>query len=512
MRKTARKLSILLLCAVLFLSGCAQTRVSDQQFDPAAHLPVAEDDTPPPPAEPVTELHLAYIAGDSLNPHKMTTQINSELIPLLYDSLVRLDLSYQPQCDLASEITMNGVTCIVTLKPGAQFTDGTLLSAADVLYSLQVARTTDSNWASTLGNVSSASMGENGEVIITLSQADQNFPALLTFPIIKENSLDANYPTGISKFYVAGTWEGGIRLIANPIYYGEKSTIETVYLLGIADSQSVPFHLSSAEIDLMYNEPGETPLNQMNVSSKSLITNRFVYLGVNARKSLLGDARFRQAISLALNRDELVSRAYVTRATASMYPINPAFFQMAEIEVSAPRQLSEAEKLLQAVGLKEKNEDGYYLYKKEPLELRLLVNTENSYRNAAATLIADQLSQIGIKVTITSEPMAQYRALLGYYDYDLYLGEIRLPENMDFSSLLPGGSLAYNTPYSETLASALYTYRHTGEGIAAVCEAFSQQSPFIPLLFCQGTISQSREFRAEIVATEHNIFYNIMEW
>jgi peptide/nickel transport system substrate-binding protein len=85
-------------------------------------------------------------------------------------------------------------------------------------------------------------------------------------------------------------------------------------------------------------------------------------------------------------------------------------------------------------------------------------------------------------------------------------------DNMDVSMLLSGGALGYAAPYSAELADLYRAYKNTGAGLEAFCEAFAGQMPLIPLAFRQGLVSFNREFRAEIVATGQDIFYNIVEW
>lgn len=185
---------------------------------------------------------------------------------------------------------------------------------------------------------------------------------------------------------------------------------------------------------------------------------------------------------------------------------------MEDLELSTPRELARAEELLAGMGLTQKDENGYRLRNGQPVTLRLLVNSENACRNAAATLLAEQLRQLGVQVTVESQSFTQYQASLSRRDYDLYIGETRLMDNMDFSVLLSGGALSYSTPYIESLSELYGSYRSTGAGIGTFCEAFAEQSPFIPLVFRQGQVSFNRSFDAQIVATEQNLFYNLSEW
>lgn len=509
-----KKICALALALVLSLAGCAQDDVSDQQFDIETQRPPSVSSEVQKEIEPVTEVRLAYNANDFLNPYTMTSSINRQLVPLLYDSLTRCDKSFQPQNLLATEVVPEGNNCIVKFNRRAQFSDGTLLTGTDIVYSINTALAS-ATWRPLLDNITYATVNADGDVLIQLRRPDADLASVLSFPIIKDGSAAADYPTGVSRFYFSGTWgtTGGI-LTANHLYYGDAGTIKQIKLVHVADPESLPFSLKSGEIDLVYSDLSGVGSGAVSPSAMSapITLNRLVYLGVNAGRGLLSRAEFREAVSTALNRDELVSKAYVTHANATKYPLNPAFYRMREMELSVPRNLTAADALLDGLGLTEKDADGYRLQYGKPITFSLLVNSENTYRNAAATLIAEQLGQIGIKINVVSQTFAQYQTSVTSHSFDFYIGETRLMENMDVSSLMGGGSMAYGAAYSEELATLYNAYKASGEGISAFCAAFTKQSPFVPLVFRQGVVTFNREFRAEVVATEQNIFYNIAEW
>lgn len=512
-----RKILALLTAAALLLGGCRRSIVSDQQFDIAAQRTQASEPTEQheQPGEPLTTLRLAYSVSDSLNPFLMKTQMNRTLIPLLYDSLTRVDKTWRPQNVLAEEVTVENKLCTVKLRSGIVFSDGSSLTGKDVIYSITTAMASDTDWKTTLQNISGCSVNDDGAVEIRLYNADADFASLLSFPIIKEGTAADDYPVGVSQYFVSGTWGGsGVTLARNPIYWNQDAwgSIETIRLTNVSDPDALSFSLRTGDIDLMYADLSEGDMGSSAASGVPVSLNSLVYIGVNGNHGLLSDAQFRQAISLAVNRDELVAKAYMAHAHATLYPFNPEFYRMEALELSTPRELARAEELLVGMGLTQKDENGYRLQNGQPVTLRLLVNSENACRNAAATLLTEQLRQLGVQVTVESQSFTQYQASLSRRDYDLYIGETRLMDNMDFSALLSGGALGYSTPYIETLSDLYRSYRSTGAGIGTFCDMFAERSPFIPLVFRQGQVSFDRSFDAQIVATEQNLFYNLSEW
>lgn len=499
------KFCALILASAVLFSSCNSADIDDQQFEILQPTASSESESGQQPAQPVTEVRLGYSAGDSLNPYKMTSQINRGLVPLLYDSLTRPDNTYRPQNQLATEVLIEGTLCTIKFRRNVQFSDGTLLTGADIVYSLHTAMASETNWKATLQNVASVSVNADGDVEIQLGRPDADFAALLSFPIIKDGTKDMDYPTGISKFFAGGAWLNGITLTANPLYYGTKGNVKKITLVNMPDPDTQQFSLKSGEIDLVYSDLSGSETAAVSASNIPVTLNRLVYLGVNGGRGMLQKAEFRKALSTALNRDELVSKAYVTRARGTMYPFNPEFYRLEGIEPSLPRNLTEADALLDGLGLTEKDGHGFRTIQQSPITLDLLVNSDNACRNAAASLITEQLAQIGIRVNVSAQSFAQYQQSIASGHYDLYLGEVRLMDNMDFSALLSGGALGYSAPRCPEVADLYNLYKETGAGIAPLCTAIYDQSPFIPIVFRQGIIAFNREFHAEIVATEQDI-------
>ena len=141
---------LLALCVFLLLGGCDE--VPDSIGNP---LDSTEDILPDTPEEELV-FALPYSHDDTLNPFASTTEVNLQLAHLLYDSLTVIADGYQPQLSLASEITLTDSTHLtVTLREGTVFSDGSAVTAEDVVKSFQKAQTSP-NYKSLLSNVTSA--------------------------------------------------------------------------------------------------------------------------------------------------------------------------------------------------------------------------------------------------------------------------------------------------------------------------------------------------------------------
>jgi peptide/nickel transport system substrate-binding protein len=113
--------------------------------------------------------------------------------------------------------------------------------------------------------------------------------------------------------------------------------------------------------------------------------------GPNWRK-LAQDVRFRQAVSLAINRQELIDTIYLGYAALPLQTVGEANSQF---------DVARANALLDEIGLTQKDAAGYRQYQDgTPLEILLEYSQDAPDIGPAADLTAKYLKTIGLKVTV----------------------------------------------------------------------------------------------------------------
>ena len=188
-----RRLSAL-LCALtlaLSLSGCWSGDVSDDSSgDFWEETPPVEADTSST-LTPITSFALPYLQGVTLDPITCPDGMQQTLGALLYEGLFVLDESFAPQNVLCSRYEHNDDCTSYTfyLRDGVSFSDGSSLTASDVLATLRRAQESE-RYSARFANVASM-RASNGALIVNLTRADSAFPALLDIPIVRDTSADA---------------------------------------------------------------------------------------------------------------------------------------------------------------------------------------------------------------------------------------------------------------------------------------------------------------------------------
>ena len=465
--------------------------------------------------EGIEAFTLAYVEEDSLHPFRATTQANLNIVPLVYDSLVRLDSSFTPIPQLASEVAVNGQSCTISLREGLVFSDGSPLTSADVIYSLNAARAEGSYYAARLANIASITMVDEYTVLVSLSTPDIYFANNLDIPIIKSQSDSGGaMPIGCGR-YILVTENVEPHLTVNERWYGEtKPGYSTIHLLSMPDAETLLYSVKIGTISYIYSDLDNGDGAQIGTSSVPVVTNNLVYVGVNHGRTYLSNPTFRRAVSLALNRDQIVSKAYSSRGVPSSTPFNPSFYAtMQATTQQTSSQIDAANSLLDELGYTERNSDGYRLSGGRVLSFSVLVNSEDSYKRDAANLMAEQLGSVGIQLTVVEVPFSEYTSYINNQNFDFFIGEVHLLNNMDITCLLDSTSQpSLGSSLNEALLSSYQSMRAGTISMEEFLEVFSSNTPIIPLLYRSAVVAFSRSITGNIKATIGDIFYNIEEW
>ena len=223
-------------------------------------------------------------------------------------------------------------------------------------------------------------------------------------------------------------------------------TIKEIKLINAPDSESVAHYVEIGAADIYCNNVSSDEILRMSGKKIDINSNNMIYIGINQNYGVLGENALRQALSSGIDRQKLCRDAFYNNALPATGFFNPVWEPVKavqNIQITAKNEITieNLEKIgynrLDSKGLRA-NINGI------PLKLTLLVNSENRTKVTAAQLIASQLLDYGISITVVEKPYEQYMQSLVDGNFQLYLGEIKLTENMDISSMVvEGGSAAF---------------------------------------------------------------------
>jgi peptide/nickel transport system substrate-binding protein len=143
------------------------------------------------------------------------------------------------------------------------------------------------------------------------------------------------------------------------------------------------------------------------------------------KQKWFSDVRFRRALSFAVDRDSIVRLVYRGRGMPLTTPVSAGIKLWMNEKIPVPKQsIALSKQYLQSAGFSWKPDGALVDSSGQPVEFTLLVSSSNAARNQMATLVQDDLKQVGMKVSVV--PM-DFRAMLD-----------RLQQSHDYEAALLG--------------------------------------------------------------------------
>lgn len=414
---------VCLLLTVSLLSGCDLT--PEGPYVPTGDGLTYEDATNPPPEDSDQHLTLIYYPDRSMHPLKSTDMINRTLIPLIYQSLFVVDRHYQVQPMLCKHyrISEDMKTYTIYLEP-ATFSDGSLLTAQDVVDSLELARQS-TYYKGRFTHIQTIEAAEDGAVVIRTDTSMENLPVLLDIPIIRSQDLEAQFPLGTGPYQL--DFSGvDVRLRRRGNWWCSAQMLVTAQAITLLEAESVNQIRDSFQfggLDVVMADPGSDSYADYRCDYElwSVENGIFLYLACSVDSEIFSNDAVRIALTHAIDRDLLVREHYRNFAKAATLPASPDFPYYNQ---ALAAQYGFDQEHFTNVLMNE----GFI-----GSEVTLLVNSDDTLRLRVARKIAAMLEDCGMKVVISAKGGSNYQYAVKTRQYDLYLGQTMLSANMDLS-------------------------------------------------------------------------------
>ena len=404
-----RRLSAL-LCALtlaLSLSGCWSGDVSDDSSgDFWEETPPVEADTSST-LTPITSFALPYLQGVTLDPITCPDGMQQTLGALLYEGLLVLDESFAPQNVLCSRYEHNDDCTSYTfyLRDGVSFSDGSILTASDVLATLRRAQESE-RYSARFANVASM-RASNGALIVNLTRADSTFPALLDIPIVKSGSEKNTVPLGTGP-YLFVTDSDGACLKQNPDWRSDGTLpFERIELRAVKDADTASYLFSSREVHLLSADLTSSTgdLRSADTALTDYATANMIYLGFNTQRAPLSDASLRSALAGAIDRATITTGYLAGHAEAARFPLSP-HSSLYPTEMASTLASPDLAAALESAGVTESR----------PRTVTILVSESDSFKVSIADYLSRTLSTDVLTVSVRSLPWSDYLTALNIWD------------------------------------------------------------------------------------------------
>lgn len=510
---SARRWPALLLAGLLTLSlaGCRGEEGADS---PAPSAAASSLPLPSAPQEAV--FSLGYAEGSSLHPLKAADQSNLDVGALVYEGLYELDETFaaRPVLARSAAVSEDGLTWTIGIRTDAAFSSGEVLTAEHAAASLRAAKAGGA-YAARLSGVVSV-RAEEGAVVITLSAPNGNLPALLDVPVVLENGDELPLGTGPYAFDGDGQ---SMWLAANPNWWqGRKAPYDTIPLRSYGSLEDRVAFFDGGLVTAVNNDfsAANAPGYSGTYETHDYPTTVMLFVGFNTQRGACAKDLVRTALSRAFDRESIVSSLLSGHGDASPLPVSPASGEYSPAAAGLlDYDLDEAEALLTEAGYA-RNDEGMWARGRSVLTLELAVNQDSVAKRSIAESLADGLRKLGIEVTVSALDWAGYTAALAAGDFDLYLGEVKLTGDFDFTSLT-SGPLNYGGYADQQVSGLLAVWRAaSGEARGKAAEelftAMADDLPFAPLCFKRSSLLVRWGMAENLAPVQGNPFAGVESW
>src|SRR5208282_4115681 len=390
----------------------------------------------------------------TLNPVTSTDISSREVIAQMAGDLVHINrLSQQSEPALAKtwRVSPDGLRYFLQLRRGLHFSDGHAVDADDVIFSFKVyldesVHSPQRDLLVIQGKPIGIERVDAYNVVFKLAQpyaaAERLFDSLAILPrhlleeAYKSGKLSQTWGLGTSpqeiaglgpfrlKEYVAGQ---RITLERNPYYWrADRNGTRLPYLDQItflfvanADAEVIRFQagdtdiinrISAEDYSVLERDQGPRAFHMFDVGP-SLEFN-FLFFNLNtsvpAQSSALArkqawfrEVKFRQAVSLGIDREAITRIVYRGRATPLWTPVTSASNFWVNTAIPHPaRSVEGARKLLGSAGFSWTDDGTLVDANGSPVEFSIITSASNVQRTQMATMIQADLQDLGIRVQV----------------------------------------------------------------------------------------------------------------
>ena len=488
----------LLVC--LLLTGCAMGQggyvpTGDALFQDTTTVPQQQQQTPTSQV-----LNVSFDPTGTLNPFTDTDTSNRLVFSLLYQSLFSVDMHYAVHPVLCKHYSISKDMQTYTFYlEQATFSDGTLVTAEDVVSSLEAARSSPV-YSGRFTYIGSITAMEDGSVVIQLTTPYENLPILLDIPIVKAYGVADAWPMGTGPYYQQQGMTGPI-LVRRTDWWCRATLAATAAGISLVEADTAALLRDDFEfgrVSMVCADPGSDSYVDFRCDYElwGCESGVFLYLACNEKSSVFSNQKLRAALTYAIDRSLLVSDYYGGFAIAATLPASPnSPHYNQKLAAQYAYNPETFQKIIQEVAPAQK-------------DVTLLVNSADSRRIRVARKIAEMLSVGQFKVIVNALSGTAYTNALSKGNFDLHLGQTKLSPNMDLSPFFaPKGSLNFGSLSDAGLYALCQEALANGGNYYTLHQKTMQNGMLCPILFRSYAIYGQRGLFSDLNPARDNVFW-----
>ena len=496
-------------------------------------------------------INLTMMQPETINPIINKNKSVGYIMNLVYDSLFTINENYDtvPQLVKEYQILNDGMTINIKLKD-VKWHDETSLTSSDVKFTVDlIKQNSDSPYNPLVKNISSISIINNKEFNINFNYKYAFSIDTLIFPIVSQKQLQNNNNINNNKNNLVGNGaykiknyeeRKSISLIINDSYYEElPSTAKNIEVEIVPDEEAQVSMVKSLDSDIAKISLDDlSKFYEKEFKTTKYESRNYECLFFNYDNEFFKDINFRKAIASSINKEKILAEGYINNATLVNFPLNSKSKYYDKDIKTLEYSKDNAKKYLSEVTLatsenkKDNNKSDSKINKKDEvvnskiktkdekdkeikekiakLNLKIIVNKENTERLKSAHIISDNLKDIGIENTVEELSSEDMSKALNEKKYDLALVGWELSIVPDAINILD--NIGYTdeklTNYINSLKNAT-TESQIRDIYKSIQKYVNENTLFISLVIKDDYIVSNRRIEGQITPNSFDIYDGI---
>ncbi|RXJ01137.1 peptide-binding protein [Anaerobacillus alkaliphilus] len=548
MKKSLLTLLSMILMLSLFLVACGGGNdTTTETGDSAAPTETTDTTEEAPTGEPVQGGSIVLGASGEpvmFNDYYNQDSASADVTDLVFAGLMRSNENLEMVPAIAvdfPEISEDGLVWTYKLREGVLFHDGTELTADDVVFSFNIPIHPDYTGprGSTFAQLEKVEALDKYTVQFTLSEPDAQWAITAGYSILPKHlledvaiadledyrSFNIENPIGAGPFKFV-SWTPGQNLVVEAFdeYFEGRPYLDKITWRFAADANALVLLLQTGDVDHIVAPASELATIETfnHVKLSSTLALRYDYIGWNLQNPLFQDTKVRQALTHAIDREEITETILEGRAQVAHAPVSPLSWAYNDNVPKFEFNPEKAKELLAEAGW-EPGADGILQKDGQKFSFTILSNDGNTTRRDIGIIVQQYLGQIGIEVK--PEQM----------EWGAFLDKIN-PPNYDFDAVVLAWGLALDPDptaiwHSKEIAQGLNNISFSNAEVDAISDAnrkildqterakelakvweiLAEEQPYTYLYYPQQHLAMNNKIQG---FTHHPrvTFYRVNEW
>lgn len=452
--RASRALAGLVLVS-LALGACSSSSTPAPTAAPASAGASAAASKAPTAAPTIASAKFAG-AGPvlTLDVTKSGDLVSVDMIILTQGSLVRHDASGNPKLEMAESITTStdGLTVTVKLKPNLKYSDGTPVTSDDIKAIAEKQLNGGAN-SVFIASIKSVDVVDPLTAKLNLKYPD---PDLLNGLSARAMALNPASKMGSADYYLKPVSAGpymvkeftpnkSFTMVENPNFVGGPMVVKQIEVVNVPDATSKVLQLNNKQIDFVWDIPIAAKdsltkeLRQFVIRVGGANTLFLNMLPTGKAGNKFADAKVRQAISLAIDRQAVADTAFLglVKPLTSFWYDCPDICPTGMLPNGGKQDVAAAQKLMNDAGVKE-------------IKAEMLVSSTRGGWKEGATIVAQQLEKIGIKFTVNPVDEATWNGAVAADNFEAVFNGGASSPQVTIASWFGTGFSATHSGYNKT--------------------------------------------------------------